>query len=184
MKKLRIAKTLLILSLGFFISQLTACHKVGVPAYIYNPTTQNLPYPQVARLHYIEKSGIQVIKQGMQFTFVIPIDCFFTRDKRQLKRHREKDMDVLAQFIREYMSYFQHPRVRVYGYSDKVWFAPARDKISLHYARSVAGFLVEDGIDPEYINVKGEGAKHPIASNGYPMGTAFNRRVEVMVYSG
>ena len=146
MQRLRAAKILLISLLGFFIFQLTACHKTGVPAYIYNPTTKNLPYAQINRLHYIEHSGIQVIKQGMRFTFVIPIDCFYTRDKRLLKRHREKDMDVLAQFIREYMGYFQHPRIKVYGYSDKVWFSPARDKISLHYARSVAGFLIEDGV--------------------------------------
>lgn len=176
-------RSLLIFLFSFSIIQLTGCHKTGVPAYIVNPITKNLPDAQIKRLHYIENSGIQVIKQGMRFTFVIPIDCFFTRDKRQLMRYREKDMDIFAQFIREYISYFRHPRIKVYGYSDKVWFAPARDKISLHYARTVAGYLIEDGIDPGLIKIKGEGAKHPIASNGYPMGTAFNRRVEVIVYS-
>lgn len=158
---------------------LAACSKE--PAYVKNPVITNLPEHQRHLLADIETSGIQVIKQGMRFTFVIPTDCFFVKETRALKTHREKDLDRLAQFIHRYSNYFAKPQVRISGYTDKVWISPARDILSLHYAETIAEYLREDGVDANTILVRGEGAKHPIASNQYPMGTAFNRRVVITI---
>lgn len=182
MKKSWMTRISILLLLSLSIFQLTSCHPTGVGAYMENPVVSNLPKQNRELLLYIEKSGIQVIKQGMRFTFVIPTDCFFEKDTRRLKSHRYYDLDKLAQFIREYTDYFQHPHISIAGYTDKTWFAPARDKLSRHYANIIAGVLVEDGVDPGMMHVKGAGAKHPIASNHYPMGTAFNRRVEIVIH--
>lgn len=183
MKKPWTMRSLILLLFFLCALQLTACHrKDDLPDYIRNPVITNLPEQQRVLLAYIQKhSGIQVIKQGMKFTFVLPTDCFFKTDTNQLKYHSLKYLDALAQFIREYTAYFAHPHISVTGYTDKTWFSPARDKLSRHYARVIANYLFEDGIDVGRIDIKGEGAKHPIASNQYPMGTAFNRRVEVIV---
>jgi len=162
---------------------LTACSRRDeVPAYIQNPIVKNLSDRQRKMLADIEGSGIQVIKQGMLFTFVIPTDCFFSRETRMLKSHRDKDLDRLAQFIHEYSQYFAYPRVTIVGHTDKVWLSPARDKLSMHYAETIATFLREDGIDSNIMTVLGRGAKDPIGSNGYPMGASFNRRVVVTVH--
>ena len=168
-----------ILLLGIVFLSLTACHRE--PAYVSNPTYKNLPAYQRQLLVDLEKSGMQVIKQGMQFTFVIPADCFFVKSTRELKSHRGKDLDRLAQFINGYSRYFARPRVTVTGYTDKVWLSPARDLLSMHYAETIAAFLREDAVPSDMITVRGMGAKHPIASNHYPMGTSFNRRVEIVV---
>ena len=163
---------------------LTGCAKKDeIPAYIQNPSVQNLSDGQRKLLADIERSGIQVIKQGMLFTFVIPTDCFFSRETRMLKSHRDKDLDRLAQFIHEYSAYFSNPRrLTIAAYTDKVWLSPARDKLSMRYADSIATFLREDGIDANTMTVLGRGAKDPIGSNGYPMGASFNRRVVITVH--
>lgn len=162
---------------------LTACskNKNEVPAYIQNPIAKNLSDRQRKMLMDIKTTGIQVIKQGMLFIFVIPTDCFFSRETRMLKSHRDRDLDRLAQFIHEYSLYFVNPHVTIAAYTDKVWLSPARDKLSMHYADSIAAFLREDGIDSNRMTVLGRGAKDPIGSNQYPMGASFNRRVVVTV---
>jgi outer membrane protein OmpA-like peptidoglycan-associated protein len=165
------------------ISGLIACtRREKEEKYVENPIVANLTQHERDLIKKIQMAGIQVIKQGMKFTFVLPTDCFFVKETRSLKVHREKDLDNLAQFINQYSHYFENPKVRVSGYTDKVWLAPARDKLSLVYAKIIAQYLTEDGIKAHTILVRGEGAKNPIASNQYPMGTAFNRRVEVVVY--
>ncbi len=159
---------------------MTACSD-QIPAYMHNPALKNLSAQQRALLSDMCQSHIQVIKHGMRFTFVIPTDYFFERTTRTLRPSREKALDRLAQFIHDYTRYFEHPAVRVSGYTDTVWLSPARDMLSLHYANAVAEFLREDGIASEIIQMRGEGAHHPIASNKDPEGAMYNRRVVVQV---
>lgn len=171
--------------IGVFLSTtillgLTACDRTP-PAYLENPVLKNLPKKQQKLLADIETSGIQVIKQGMQFTFVIPTDYFFDKETRALKEECDADLDRLAIFIKLYTAYFIHPQITVSGYADKVWLHAARKKMTMHYAETIATVLQEDGVS-NIITVRGEGAKHPIASNHYPMGTSFNKRVEVVIH--
>ena len=163
----------------FLLLSIAACH--SLPAYVINPVTQNLTKHERQLLSDIEHSGIQVIKHGMVFIFVIPTDCFFMKDTRELKAYRDKDIDRVAEFLNSYSHYFANPRISVTGHTDKIWIAPARDLLSLHYAETIATYLREDVLDSKGISVVGAGAKHPIASNQYPMGTAFNRRVVVEI---
>lgn len=163
----------------FFMVVVAGCHRVS--AFDENPTVDNLSSEEKTLLAEIEHSGIQVIQQGMIFIFVIPTDCFFSKDTRELKRHRPKDIDRLALFLRYYMNHFRDPHVTITGYTDKVWISQARDRLSLHYAETIADFLRQDDVSPDRIFVSGAGAKDPIAANGYPMGASFNRRVVVVV---
>ena len=169
-----------ILCLFVFIVLLAACNRKVT--YTENPEWSNLSDRQQAMLTYLETTGMQVIKQGMRFTFVIPTDCFFVKTTRELKAHRVKDLMVLAQFIRSYTNYFVSSRIKITGYTDEVWLAPARDKLSLRYAKTIASNLEENGVHSRMIDVRGSGANHPIASNEYPMGTAFNKRVEITIH--
>ncbi|MCX7121408.1 MAG: OmpA family protein [Gammaproteobacteria bacterium] len=160
---------------------LSGCAHDAVPAYVKDPVLQNLTAHERRLIVDIDSSGIQVIKQGMRFTFVIPTDGFFENDTRELNPARDKDLDRLAEFIVRYTRYFAHPKVSVTGYTDKVWLNPTRRKLSRHYADAITTVLQDDGVS-SIVSVGGEGAKHPIASNHYPMGTAFNRRVEVTIH--
>ena len=132
-------------------------------------------------LAYIEHSGIQVIQQGMRFTFVIPDDAYFSKRTRELKTHQEKNIEALAYFIHDYIQFFKKPMITVTGYGDTVFYAPARDKISRHYAETIADILRENGVPSGVLVVKGKGARHPIGDNSYPLGASFNRRVEIVI---
>ena len=159
---------------------LAACRNPS-SEYFRNPSFSQLPVKQRHLLMQIEKSGIQVIKQGMRFTFVIPIDAYFSRWTHEIKRHQENNLMQLAYFIEDYKHAFRHLRVTVTGYSDTVYYAPARDKRSQRDAQLIADALRENGVLIGRIHVKGMGAREPVGDNSYPMGASFNRRVEVIV---
>jgi len=161
---------------------LSANAEHNVPAYIKNPAVSNLTREERNEIISIEKSGIQVIKQGMRFTFLIPVDTFFMKRKQALKSNRENDLDVLGSFVRTYISYFDHPRVSVTGYTDTVLLKPARIKLSRFYANTIAASLQENGVPFEIMKVQGKGSEDQIASNAYPMGASFNRRVVVEIH--
>lgn len=162
-----------------FMVTIVGCHRVS--AFDENPIIDNLSSEEQTLLAEIKESDIQVIQQGMMFIFVIPTDCFFTKDTRELKRHRLTDIDRLALFLRYYMNRFRDPRVTITGHTDKVWISQARDRLSLHYAETIADFLRQDDVSADRIFVFGAGAKDPVAANGYPLGASFNRRVVVVV---
>ncbi|MDP1574537.1 MAG: OmpA family protein [Coxiellaceae bacterium] len=164
----------------FFAAALTSCNKE--PDYIRTAKVSNLTSLQINEIYLLEKTGIQVFKQGLRFTFIIPVDCFFVKDTRELKAHRANDMDLLSNFIRSYLRYFDHPTVTITGYTDTVLLSPARDKLSLHYANTIASYLQVDGVPDETLVIRGKGASDPIASNAYPMGSSFNRRVVIEIH--
>lgn len=162
--------------MGFF----TGCTQKP-PRYDVNPLMANLSASQKQQLKVVVASGMQVIKRGMLFRFIIPTDTFFDRDTRFVKSDKEPALFALANFLRTYKNYFTKPRIFVAGFSDKVWLYPKRKKLSLHYAKQVAKFLVVANVPLKVKDIRGYGAKHPIASNEYPKGTAYNRRVEVLI---
>ncbi|HLD84833.1 MAG TPA: OmpA family protein [Coxiellaceae bacterium] len=161
---------------------LTSCANDDGGGYAGNPTYDNLSGMQQDHLSDIEASGIQVIKQGAKMTFAIPTDTFFTKSTRAVKEGHSDDLVRLAVFVHDYLRYFSDGKVSVTGYTDKVWNAPARNKLSLHYAQLVANFMREAGVPDDVLTIRGKGAKHPIASNQYPMGASFNRRVMVIIH--
>ena len=169
------------LMLMIILLSLAACHYSHPHPYIENPTPRNLTPGQKTLLAEISASGIQVIKQGMRFTFEIPNDTFFEEPTRELERDREIDIDRLASFIRDYQRFFNNITVTVTGHTDVVFNAPQRDKISRHYAEIIAHYFREDGIPSDIIRVRGVGAKQQIGDDEYPMGSSFNRRVEVVI---
>lgn len=162
------------------IIAITSCSRE--PAYIFNPKVNNLTNLQINEIYDIERTGIQVIKQGMRFTFIIPVDCFFVKDTQELKSYRGKDIDLLSNFVRSYLRYFDHPTVSITGYTDTVLLKPARDKLSRNYANTIASYFQANGVPDETLYIRGEGASNPIASNAYPMGASFNRRVVVEIH--
>ena len=65
------------------------------------------------------------------------------------------------------------------GHTDSRGSAGYNMDLSLQRARSVQGYLVEKGISPDRIDVKGFGETAPVADNDTESGRAKNRRVEI-----
>jgi len=163
------------------VAVFSACHRNNLVLYSENPSTKNLTQKQQVLLINIAESGVTVIKEGALYTFLISTDACFDQASRELRSDCENKFMLLAKFINEYRPYFNTLIVSVIGYTDKVWKYPAREKLSLHYAQSVANSLRENGVDLP-LKVRGMGAANSIASNQYPQGTVYNRRVEVRVF--
>ena len=70
--------------------------------------------------------------------------------------------------------------VRIEGYSDSLGRALDNQKLSLARAQSVAQALIDLGVAPRRIQVKGYGEAYPVAENASARGRAQNRRVEVV----
>jgi outer membrane protein OmpA-like peptidoglycan-associated protein len=66
------------------------------------------------------------------------------------------------------------------GYTDSRGSETANKKIATERAEGARKLLVDRGIDPSRIEVKGVGEENPIADNGTADGRQENRRVELI----
>ena len=72
-------------------------------------------------------------------------------------------------------------RVAVNGYTDNTGNDAINIPLSGNRAKSVADFLVSQGVAGDHVTSQGLGSANPIASNDTPDGRAQNRRVEITV---
>jgi outer membrane protein OmpA-like peptidoglycan-associated protein len=70
-------------------------------------------------------------------------------------------------------------RAQIFGHTDDVGSADYNQKLSLKRAESVRDYLVEAGLDPTIITVKGFGKSNPLVEGKSGEARAKNRRVEV-----
>jgi outer membrane protein OmpA-like peptidoglycan-associated protein len=72
-------------------------------------------------------------------------------------------------------------RVSVDGYTDSIGSDAYNQRLSERRARTVADALVDEGISPSRLDVRGYGESKPVADNKTAEGRARNRRVEIVV---
>jgi peptidoglycan-binding protein ArfA len=72
-------------------------------------------------------------------------------------------------------------KVTVTGYTDNTGSDAINIPLSANRAKSVAEFLMAEGVVGDRITSQGLGAANPVASNASPDGRAQNRRVEITV---
>ncbi len=172
----------LIIFIGILMSAflLTACQKKPLPQpekAIYRPYNVK----QQHLLAQMRSAGVQEIKQGDKVILVIPTDRFFQPQTTQLKHRRKKTMKAIAEFVKSYASFYARPRIYVYGYTDTVFSRKTRRELSKQYAKVVAAYLWNSKIPVKWVSVKGFGDQYPIASNRYPAGSVYNRRVMIVI---
>lgn len=71
--------------------------------------------------------------------------------------------------------------VKVVGHTDSVGSDAYNQGLSERRARSVADFLVSQGVPVDKLSTEGRGESQPVADNGSDAGRAENRRVELYV---
>ncbi len=125
------------------------------------------PQPYVGPAPIIEP-GISRVLDGVQFEFGSP-------------RLTAESRSILNGVVR---SLQQQPelRVKLDGHTDTVGNAAANRRLSLLRARSVALYLVEQGIARNRVKYIGFGGDRPRADNSSERGRSLNRRVEILAY--
>ena len=104
-------------------------------------------------------------------------DVLFDFDRAELKPGAERTVQRIAEFLGEY----GERQVLVEGFTDSVGERAYNMDLSLRRANAVRDALVERGVDPERIRVRGYGPDHPVADNDSEAGRQLNRRVEVII---
>lgn len=72
-------------------------------------------------------------------------------------------------------------RMRLDGHTDNRGSDAHNQQLSLRRAQAVADIVVAAGMPAAHVEVRGQGAAHPVADNGSAAGRAENRRVAVVI---
>jgi outer membrane protein OmpA-like peptidoglycan-associated protein len=99
----------------------------------------------------------------------------FDFDRADLNTHNRELLSRIAGILLISKGY----GLSVFGYTDDVGSAEYNQQLSLRRANAVKEYLIEAGIDPGIINVKGYGKTSPLIENTSDEGRSKNRRVEI-----
>lgn len=180
------------LIIGLMILLIGGCSRT-CSSYLKHPPTygQNTlitlkkPINVVARREYdlceMRKHGLQVIRLGQTWRFILPNDDLFDNDTAEINEDYKPMLNVIADFMQTYPKI----SVEVAGYSNRALedqmtkFGTITDLLTERQASSVAAYLTSRHINARLIYAVGRGNRKPIAWEGSPAGRRLNRRVEV-----
>ena len=101
----------------------------------------------------------------------------FDFDRAELSQHNRELLSRIAGVLLISKGY----GLSVFGYTDDVGTADYNQQLSVRRAKAVQEYLVQAGIDPAIINVKGYGKTSPLVEGTTGDTRAKNRRVEIAV---
>ena len=110
---------------------------------------------------------------------VMPGSVTFDTNKSNIKSNFYTTLNKVAQTLTE----DNKSGILVTGYTDNTGNDSINIPLSQARAQSVAGYLSGQGVSTSRINVQGQGAANPIASNSTASGREQNRRVEISIYA-
>ncbi len=107
----------------------------------------------------------------------IPGDVLFATNQYQINPSFYNTLRSVAQTMVQYPQTVVH----VYGYTDSTGEAQYNQRLSEKRANSAAQYLINQGVNPQRILVRGYGENYPRSSNATPYGRQQNRRVEIFI---
>lgn len=113
-------------------------------------------------------------KRGLVITLG---DVLFGTNKAQLKSGGMRNMQKLADFLRQY----PQQKVLVEGYTDSTGSDSLNQKLSDRRANAVRTALIDMGISSDRVTTRGYGEEFPVASNDTASSRQLNRRVEIIL---
>lgn len=104
-------------------------------------------------------------------------DVLFRTNRAQLEAAGLRDIDKLADFLKQYPAY----KVLVEGYTDSRGSDDMNQELSDRRAYAVRTALVAANVDRNQISTRGYGEAYPVASNDSSANRRLNRRVEIVL---
>jgi outer membrane protein OmpA-like peptidoglycan-associated protein len=108
---------------------------------------------------------------------IILKNIFFENEKSTLLPQSYTELDRLVQ----YLKLNPNKKIEISGHTDNIGSESLNKNLSEARAKSVADYLIRQGIDKTNINYKGFGSLKPIATNITEDGRQKNRRVEFTI---
>jgi len=122
-------------------------------------------------------AGINVIPQGQQITLILPSDCFFEVDSAYLKYEQYPTLLDIVTLLKKYTKV----PITIEAYTDSVGDDEFNDDLAERQAQRIAAYFWSHGIPYRRMHVLGGGKQPTVATNGTPHGSAYNRRVEIVM---
>ena len=124
-------------------------------------------------------TGVRVVKIGKNdVKLIMPGDITFENDRADIRSNFFSTLNSVAIVL----SKFDRTTIRVTGHASSIGNAMHNQVLSERRARSVADYLISQGIDHNRIMAMGYGARNPIVSNATAEDQALNRRVEITIH--
>jgi len=112
--------------------------------------------------------------QGM--TIILPDSTFrFDFDSADLSQKNRELLSRIAGILLVSKGY----GLSVFGYTDDVGTPEYNQQLSVRRAKSVQQYLIQSGLDPSIVNLKGYGKSSPMVRGNSAEARAKNRRVEI-----
>jgi len=154
---------------------LGALHSLSAAAENYYPVVESIDLTN-------ESEKVKIYKD----LYLVPIEIgqsvrlnniFFETGKSELKSESYPELFRVVKFLND------HPKIQVEigGHTDNIGKANYNMKLSTARAKSVAEFIMLQGIPESAISWKGYGLTKPIADNNSDEGRQINRRVEFTI---
>lgn len=122
-------------------------------------------------------TGVGVARQGDNLVLRMPADVTFAVNQSDIQPRFVATLNDVARVLQEY----DRSTVDVVGHTDPSGGDAINQPLSERRAGSVAGYLIQQGVMPERLIVRGVASRNPLADNSTPEGRAQNRRVEILI---
>ncbi|MCW3834451.1 OmpA family protein [Sphingomonas canadensis] len=126
----------------------------------------------------LEGSGATVHRRGEDLVVTVPADVTFAFDRSDIRGQFHARLAAFARALNAYPG----SDIQVIGHTDSMGSETYNIALSERRGRSVADFLVAQGVDPARLVVEAMGESQPIATNATVQGRAANRRVEFVIH--
>ena len=131
---------------------------------------------QAAKLRAeLEYSGVKVERTANGVRLVMPGDVTFASGRADVQSEFYSVLTSVAKVAVE----FDETTVRISGHTDSVGASEYNQTLSEQRARSVAAYLINQGVASGRVFTTGSGERYPVASNDTASGRSANRRVEI-----
>ena len=123
----------------------------------------------------LQDTGVSVTRSGNDLILNMPGNITFATGSAELNPNFNNVLDSVILVLNK----FNQTLIETAGHTDSVGSAQFNQTLSYNRARSVANYLVDNGINVDRVLSIGHGEERPVASNSTPQGRQLNRRVEL-----
>jgi len=135
---------------------------------------QALIAQQEQQLRELKELSAKKTERGLVITLG---DVLFSVNKSELKSGGIRNMQKLADFLRQYPK----EKVLVEGFTDSTGSDSYNMGLSERRANAVRTALIDMGVNSDRVTTRGYGEAFPVASNDTKVSRQLNRRVEIII---
>jgi outer membrane protein OmpA-like peptidoglycan-associated protein len=125
----------------------------------------------------LKQTKVRVIRESNNLKIIMPASVTFEINSSYITA----SFYPILTSISEVLNKWGNTKLKIYGYSDEQGSFEHNQLLSEDRARSIASYLIHQGVNTSRLYVQGMSERFPIATNTTKEGRALNRRVELII---